>query len=92
MPSNARDVASGSRPGGSREVVFGTVLAEAQELLLTTELPKGRSQRAAELLTAAVHLADDLLSESPAVALGKKGGKQTAKRWHRLLPKNRCHA
>jgi len=47
---------------------------------MTTSLPEGRSQRANELLTAAVHLADDLLDQSPAATLGKKGGKVTAKR------------
>ena len=41
---------------------------------------KHRSQRAYDLLTAAVHLADSLLEESPAATLGAKGGKQTAKR------------
>jgi hypothetical protein len=56
------------------------LIAQAHELLLTTDLPQGRSQRAAELLTAAIHLADDLLGQNPAVALGKKGGKVTAKR------------
>jgi hypothetical protein len=56
------------------------LIAEAQNLLTTTTLPEGRSQRAHELLTAAVHLADDLLEQSPAATLGKKGGKATAKR------------
>lgn len=56
------------------------LVAEAQNLLTTTELPEGRSQRAHELLTAAVQLADDLLEQSPAATLGKKGGKATAKR------------
>lgn len=56
------------------------LIAEARELLTPTNLPEGRSQRAHELLTAAVHLADDLLEESPAATLGAKGGKQTAKR------------
>lgn len=56
------------------------LIVEAQSLLSTTNLPEGRSQRAHELLTAAVHLADDLLEQSPAAALGKKGGKTTAKR------------
>lgn len=56
------------------------LIAEAQSLLTTTELPEGRSQRAHELLTAAVHLADDLLEQSPAATLGAKGGKETAKR------------
>ena len=56
------------------------LIAEAQTLLTTTELPDGRSQRAHELLTAAVHLADDLLEQNPAATLGAKGGKETAKR------------
>lgn len=56
------------------------MIDEAHRLLATTTLPEGRSERAYELLTAAVHLADDLLSQSPAVELGKKGGKVTAKR------------
>jgi hypothetical protein len=56
------------------------LIAEAQNLLTTTNLPEGRSQRAHELLTAAVHLADDLLEQSPAAMLGARGGKATAKR------------
>jgi hypothetical protein len=56
------------------------LISEAQTLLMTTNLPEGRSQRANELLTAAVLLADDLLAQSPAATLGAKGGKATAKR------------
>ena len=56
------------------------MIAEAQYILSTTILPESRSERAYELLTAALSLADDLLTQSPAVALGKKGGKVTAKR------------
>jgi hypothetical protein len=56
------------------------LISEAQTLLVTTNLPEGRSQRVNELLTAAVHLADDLLKHSPAATLGAKGGKITAKR------------
>lgn len=56
------------------------LISEAQTLLMTTNLPEGRSQRANELLTAAVRLADDLLEQSPAATLGKKGGETTAKR------------
>lgn len=56
------------------------LIAEAQQILSTTILPEGRSERAYELLTSAVHLADSLLEISPAASLGKKGGKQTAKR------------
>jgi hypothetical protein len=56
------------------------MISEAHDILRTTILPEERSQRAYELLTAAVHLADNLLEESPAAVLGAKGGKQTAKR------------
>jgi hypothetical protein len=56
------------------------MIGEAHDILRTTTLPEARSQRAYDLLTAAVHLADNLLEESPAAVLGAKGGKQTAKR------------
>jgi hypothetical protein len=56
------------------------LISEAQSLLATALLPEGRAQRAHELLTAAVALADDLLEQSPAAMLGAKGGKQTAKK------------
>jgi len=56
------------------------MIGDAHDILRTTILPEERSQRAYELLTAALHLADNLLEESPAAALGAKGGKQTAKR------------
>src|SRR5580704_15917288 len=59
------------------------MISEAHKLLMTTELPEGRSTRARELLDAAVQLADDLVAvpaEPPAAVLGAKGGKVTAKR------------
>ncbi|MGC2694344.1 MAG: hypothetical protein WA738_00985 [Candidatus Angelobacter sp.] len=56
------------------------VIAEAQDIVNTTELPEGRSARLRELLASAVFLADDLLETSPAATLGQKGGKKTAKR------------
>ena len=56
------------------------LISEARNILSTTTLPEGRSERACELLSAAVRLADDLLSVSPAAALGKKGGTKTAQR------------
>lgn len=56
------------------------MIGEAHDILRTTVLPEQRSQRAYDLLTAALHLADNLLEESPAAILGAKGGKQTAKR------------
>ena len=57
-----------------------SMIGEAHDILRTTILPEERSQRAYELLTAAVHLADNLLEQSPAATLGAKGGKATAKR------------
>jgi hypothetical protein len=56
------------------------MIGEAHDILRTTALPERRSERAYELLTAALHLADSLLEVSPAAALGAKGGKETAKR------------
>jgi hypothetical protein len=67
------------------------MIAEAQTILATTILPESRSERAYELLTAAVSLADELLAmrkvqrrfnldHEAAAKLGKKGGKVTAKR------------
>jgi hypothetical protein len=56
------------------------MIAEAHDILRTTILPEQRSQHAYDLLTAAVHLADNLIEESPAAVLGAKGGKVTSKR------------
>ena len=56
------------------------MIDEANLLLVTTELPEGRSKRACELLGTALKLADHLLKESPAVTLGKLGGRKIAER------------
>jgi hypothetical protein len=57
------------------------LITEAETILLTTDLPEGRAERARELLRAAVRLADTLASTPPpAAVLGAKGGKVTAKR------------
>jgi hypothetical protein len=56
------------------------LISESYTILVTTELPEGRSQRARELLSSAIALADHLLTEKPAAILGAKGGKVTAKR------------
>ena len=56
------------------------MISEADRLLTTTTLPEGRAERAHELLSAAVKLADDLITVKPAAALGSKGGKKTAER------------
>lgn len=57
-----------------------SLIAEAHKTVATTNLPEARSERVYELLTAALHLADNLLEVSPAAQLGAKGGKATAKR------------
>lgn len=59
------------------------LLADADLILSTTELPEGRAVRCRELLRSALALAGDLLNQAklPAAAqLGRKGGSQTAKR------------
>ena len=56
------------------------LIAEAQQVIRTTNLPEGRTDRVNELLSSALFLADNLLQQSPAATLGAKGGKQTAKR------------
>lgn len=72
------------------------MIDEAHLLLTTTELPEGRSKRACELLGTAVKLADHLLSESPAVTLGKLGGQKIAERgsdyFKNLAAKRKTHA
>ncbi len=60
------------------------MISEVDLILSTTEpLPENRTPRCRELLGAAMALADDLQKqdrESPAVALGHKGGSTTARR------------
>ena len=56
------------------------LIAAAHDIIKTTPLPEGRSEKVYELLTTAVHVVDSLLEVSPAATLGKKGGKTTAKR------------
>jgi hypothetical protein len=60
-----------------------SLIAEADLILSTTELPQGRAVRCREILRSAVALTNDLLKQTkmPAAALlGAKGGSQTAKR------------
>ncbi len=56
------------------------MIAEAETILSIITLPEGRAERARELLSASVKLADELLKASPAAVLGAKGGKKTAER------------
>lgn len=70
------------------------LIDEAHLTLDTADRPDGRTQRARELLSSALSLADALL-EAPAptaAALGKKGGLKTAQRgsdYFRELAKKR---
>src|ERR1022692_472181 len=72
------------------------MISEANIILTTTELPEGRSQRAQELLSAAVSFADLLLETKPASVLGKKGGEKTAEKdpdyFRELAAKRKTHA
>jgi hypothetical protein len=72
------------------------MIDEAHLLLETTELPENRSKRALELLSTALKLADHLLTESPAVTLGKLGGQKIAERgsdyFKNLAAKRKTHA
>jgi hypothetical protein len=72
------------------------MIDEAHLLLATTELPEGRLKRARELLGTALKLTDHLLSESPAVTLGKLGGQKIAERgpdyFRKLAAKRKTHA
>jgi hypothetical protein len=56
---------------------------------LVTELPEDRPKPAYELLGTALKLAAHLLSESPAVTLGKLGRQEIAERGARLPPQTR---
>lgn len=58
------------------------LLTETDLILSTTPLPENRTARCQELLSTAIALTDDLIQQAktPAVVLGRKGGKITAKR------------
>jgi hypothetical protein len=59
------------------------LITEADLILSTTELPQNRTARCRELLSSALALTDDLLSQAKlpaAAALGRKGGSVTAQR------------
>lgn len=56
------------------------LIEEAFTILDTIELPQGRANRAAKLLSSALSLTDDLIANPPAMLLGKLGGMKTAER------------
>lgn len=70
-------------PATDRELdmqALRNLIEEAHAVLATIDLPQGRAKRAAQLLTSALALTDDLIANPPAVSLGKLGGLATAKR------------
>jgi hypothetical protein len=72
------------------------LISQAERIISTTPMPEGRSERAAELLRAAIVLADDLILTPPAAILGARGGKATlAKRgpdyFRKLAGKRKTH-
>jgi hypothetical protein len=56
------------------------LLKELDRVLKMGPLPRGISERSAELLESAFVLTDDLIERTPAAVLGSLGGQQTAKR------------
>lgn len=59
------------------------LIAEAELILATTELPEGRAVRCRELLKTALALTDDILTQNKLIAasvLGRKGGSVTAQK------------
>jgi hypothetical protein len=75
------------------------MIAEADHVLATTPvLPENRTARCRELLTAALALTDDLISQAKlpaAKALGRKGGSVTAQRgsdyFRKLAARRKTH-
>ena len=75
------------------------MIAEADHVLATTpELPENRTARCRELLTSALALTDDLISQAKlpaAKALGRKGGSVTAQRgsdyFRKLAARRKTH-
>ena len=69
------------------------MIGEAHDILRTITLPEQRSQRAYDLLTAAVHLADNLLEESPAATFSEpRAARPTAKRGPEYFRQDRLDA
>ena len=59
------------------------LISETDKILATTDLPQNRTARCRELLSSALALTDDLLTQAKmpaATLLGRKGGSVTAKR------------
>lgn len=72
------------------------LIDEAHTVLTTIDLPQGRAKRAAQLLTSALLLTDDLIAVPPAaVTLGQRGGMKTAERgsdyFRKIAAKRKTH-
>jgi len=67
---------------GQELTALRNMIAEAEHILSTTELPEGRVVCSRELLVSAIALADDQLAsaKAPAAALGRKGESVTAQK------------
>jgi hypothetical protein len=85
-------------PSNQRELrTLRKFISETDHILATTDLPQNRTARCRELLSAALALADDLLTQAKmpaAAALGQKGGAVTAQKgsdYFRKLAARRKH-
>lgn len=72
------------------------IIDEAHTVLSTIELPQGRAKRAAQLLTSALAITNDLIASPPAaVTLGQRGGLKTAERgsayYRKIAAKRKTH-
>ena len=59
------------------------LISETDKILATTDMPQNRTARCRELLSSALALTEDLLTQAKmpaATLLGRKGGSVTAKR------------
>jgi hypothetical protein len=79
-------------------VALKKLLSETDLILSTTTLPENRTTRCRELLSSAIALTDDLISQArlPAASvLGRKGGSVTAKRgsdyFRKLAARRKTH-
>jgi hypothetical protein len=72
------------------------LISEADTIVSTTDLPENRTARCRELLRSALALTEDLLTTTTtAKDMGRKGGRQTAKKgseyFRQLAAKRQIH-
>ena len=68
------------------------MISEAETILATTTLPEGRAERAHELVSAAVKLADGLLELTTPAAAWSPGWQEDRRARAGVLPQNRIYA